>query len=105
MSKDLTDALREMMGQNVANVVPAPQPRGVAPKAISAARLPGGASSSAGGVKSPWIEHAYAERTFWPTQTVNSSDGVFTLQIQPVRRVRLRDPGDAEIAIEFKAPT
>lgn len=104
MSKDLTDALREMMQQHDANVVPAPQPRGAAPKAVSAARLPGGSGSSAAGWVSPLTEVAYAARTWHPEKLIVSSDGIFALRVRAVKDVTLTDAAATEVKFDFKGP-
>lgn len=104
MSKDLTDALREMMGQHEANVVPAPQPRGAAPKAVSAARLPGG-SSGGSGVAGTRTETAYADRLFWSQKIISTTDGYFAVQTKPIRRVKFTDASGAESTDNYAEPT
>lgn len=98
-SKDLTQALHDMMQQNVANVVPAPQPRGAAPKAKSAARLPG--SSGGGGAGSDLAEQSYAAREFWPN-AYTSTDGLFLLPA--VKKLVMTDVNNQTVNITFAAP-
>lgn len=101
--KDLTNALHELMQQNSANVVPAPTPRGAAPKAKAAARLPGG---SAGGNGTPGArtETAYADRLFWAQKIISTTDGYFAVAVKPIRRVKFTDAAGTEYTDNYAEP-
>lgn len=106
MSKDLTEALRAMMaGDSSTNVVPALKPRGAAPAVVSAVPLPGAAKGSGGGIASPLDETAYADRTWHAEKIISSTDGLFSLRIKPVASIKFKDAAQADVVIQFKAPT
>lgn len=108
MSKDLTDALRDLMEQNVANVVEAPKERGAAPAVRAAALVPSApaaASSGGAGIASPLTETTYASRTFHSSFVLSSPDGFLNLMIHPVDTINFTDANGESVAIKFKAPT
>lgn len=105
MSKDLTDALRDLMEQNTANVVEAPKARGAAPAVRAAAMAtPAPAKSSGGGIASPLTETTYASRTFHASYLISSPDGFLNLLIYPVDTINFLDANSDPVAIKFKAP-
>lgn len=103
MSKDLTQALHDMMQQYEANIVqsPTPQPRGAAPKAKSSAVLPGGSASGGGGL-GDLTEQNFAAREFWPN-AYTSTDGLFFLPA--VKKVVLTDARGNTVNIMLAEPT
>lgn len=105
MSKDLTEALRLLTGVDPNSITGAPEPlnnRGAAAK--QKASTLNTAKGSASGVASPLVETAYADRTWHPDMTINSSDGIFTLVIEPVKQVFFKDAVNADVVMEYKAP-
>ena len=113
MSKDLTEALRALTegsaGQTTRQDKKLPESR---PSPSVPART--GASgpvaqkapySSSGGVASPLTETTYASRTFWPTKTMTSTDGVFQISHKPLKSISLTDANSAAVTINFKEPT
>ena len=58
-------------------------------------------ASAQSGVGSDLVENSYAEREYWPAVTVESTDGIFTLEIEPIKRVVLEGGG----SFDFKQPT
>lgn len=105
MSKDLTEALRVLTEQaNSGSAAPqAMSERGAAGRVIGSALLGGGGTK--GGIASPLTETAYADREFHTTTTITSTDGLFTLKIKPVKKIKFKDAGNADVEIVFKAPT
>ena len=102
-AKDLTDALNKLIKRR--SVAPAEAPamktRGAAPK-IKASALLGGSGS--GGIASPLVETAYANRTFHSTVNITSTDRLFTLKIKPVKEIKFLDSNRRPVTIEFKSP-
>lgn len=60
--------------------------------------------STGGGIASPLTETVYSDRTFWPEQTITSSDGVFTVAWAPIRVVKFLDALDNPVVMEYKEP-
>lgn len=105
MSKDLTEALRILTEQaNAANSAPpAMSDRGAASRVTGSALLGGGGAK--GGIASPLTETAYADREFHTVKTITSTDGLFTLKIKPVKKIKFKDAANADVEIIFKEPT
>lgn len=61
-------------------------------------------ASTTGGIASPLQEQSYAARTFYAPQLIESSDGLFTLRIEPLERLEMRDANEDKVALHFKAP-
>lgn len=103
MSKDLTEALRALMeGDASTNVVPALKPRGAAPAVTSAAPMSGpGKGSSGGGIASPLTEVSFASRSYWPDETITSTDGMVSLAISPIKQARFTDANGATVVFDF----
>jgi len=57
-----------------------------------------------GGIASPLTEPDAADRTYHPEQALTSSDGVFTLLIEPLHRLVLQDANSAEVVVEYAIP-
>lgn len=102
-AKDLTEALDKLMksGTSAPAEVPSMNARGAAPE-VKASALLGGSGS--GGIASPLVETAYANRTFHATVNITSTDGLFTLKIKPVKEVKFLDSNLRPVTIEFKSP-
>lgn len=105
MSKDLTEALRELTERREVQARDGMEPRGAAGAAKSAARLPGSNSGEGGGVTSPLVETDYAVRTWHANRTIQSTDGLFWLTVRPVKKITFNDGKNNPVTIEFKAPT
>ncbi len=103
-AKDLTEALDKLIkaGSVAPAEVPAMKTRGAAPE-VKASALIGGSSVS-GGIASPLVETAYADRTFHSTVNITSTDGLFTLKIKPVKEITFLDSNLRPVTIEFKSP-
>ena len=101
-AKDLTEALDKLI-RPAPTRPPAPsmKARGAAPK-VKASALLGGSGS--GGIASPLVETAYANRTFHSTVNITSTDGLFTLKIKPVKEIKFLDSNRRPVTIEFKSP-
>lgn len=56
------------------------------------------------GIASPLTEPDAAERTYHPEQALTSSDGVFTIMIEPLQRLVLQDANSAEVVVEYAIP-
>lgn len=47
---------------------------------------------------SGFVEADYLEREYWPAQEIESSDGIFTLEVEPIRSILLDSGERAEFA-------
>lgn len=105
-SRDLTEALHSLTMQANAEKRERMKARGAAQSSESAALLDNPAkSSSGGGIASPLIEQAYADRTFHADVTLTSADGLFSIKIKPVDKVVMIDANGASCEFQYKAPT
>lgn len=105
MSKDLTDALRDIMIRE-GTEKPDPMPvRGGTSTSKSAAPLFKIGKENGGGVASPLTETAYADRTFHTEYEIYSSDGLFSLKIKPVASMKFIDANSETVILNFKAKT
>lgn len=71
--------------------------KGARPGTIATGRPASGQSGTANNL----VENSYAEREYWSAVTLESTDGIFTLEIEPIKRVVLEGGG----SLEFKQPT
>jgi len=69
---------------------------GAKPGGVGTGR-PSAASAGGGGA---FVESDYALREYWPATTITTSDGLFTLEIKPIKKIALEGGG----AAEFKQP-
>lgn len=80
------------------------------PPAAGQAAIPGRgegkptAGGTGSGIASPLTEPDAAERTYHPEQALTSSDGVFTIMIEPLQRLVLQDANSAEVVVEYAIP-
>lgn len=105
MAKDLTEALRLLTGVDPNSLTNSPEPlkdRGAVAK--QKASTLNTAKGSASGIASPLVETSYAARTWHADTTINSSDGIFTLVIKPVKQVYFKDAVNADVEMEYKSP-
>lgn len=86
-----------------------PRAREPLPPAAGQAAIPGvgrGERSPAGGggIASPLTEIDYADRQWHPEIAVASSDGVFALMIEPIKRVVFEDALGKTAVVIFQPP-
>lgn len=111
MAKDLTAALHQLTmeaaGQTTRRDKTLPAGKGTtsipARSGAGYEKIP--QKATGGGVKSPLVETAYADRTWHADQNVTSTDGLIVLVVKPLKTVNLRDADDNDLVIEYKAPT
>ena len=100
------DALTKGGGTRTDRVLEAPRQAPPIPSRSGASpRLTSGSGTSGGGIASPLVENAYAERTFHGDKTILSTDGLYAIKIKPVKTVRFLDANGAAVVMEYKAPT
>lgn len=85
-------------------VLPPLESRGGRPAARGVADYKPPASGGGGGVASPLQEQAYTDRVFFDPQLIESSDGLFTLRLEPLEKLVMRDANNAEAVFLFKEP-
>lgn len=56
------------------------------------------------GIASPLTEPNYARRGYHPAVVLTSSDGAFTIEVQPLAHIELEDALGLPVEIEFAAP-
>lgn len=76
-----------------------PEPRGAKPAEVGRSASPA-ASGSGGGGGGTLDELDYSQREYWPVINKVSTDGLFTLQIKPIKSILLSDGSRAT----FKQP-
>lgn len=105
-SKDLTEALRKLTEQaNGADGGPAPMPaRGSAAASKSAALLAGGGSGGAS-LSGVLTETAYADREWFAAKLKTSSDGLFTMSVRCLKKLKMLDAASNELVMNFKDST
>lgn len=100
---DLAKAIRSIGGTDLAGggtyqgtrpqFVPKP-PQGKKPAVVGRGRTP----ASSGGSGANQIEAAFSARTYWTTRNVVSSDGLFVMEVKPVRKVTFQSGATLELA-------
>lgn len=104
-SKDLTEEWRRLSEAAAVTPPETPPARGKAEAVRSAAVPASAAKQSGGGVASPLTETSFASRVYWPTVTVQSTDGFITYQIQPIRKVFFTDASASPVELNYAQPT
>lgn len=98
MSKDLTEALRLLTNVDPNSITGTPEPlkdRGAAAKQ-KASTLNTAKGSGAGGA-GPFTETLYTDRTYWAVRMKTTPDGIFTMALKPIKKIKMVDSagGDA----------
>ncbi|MBX9754635.1 MAG: hypothetical protein K2X80_07770 [Pseudomonadaceae bacterium] len=65
---------------------------------------PPATNSGGSGIASPLIETSYAARTYWPSLTVTSTDGLRSFVIKPIKEITQTDANAAEVKQQFAQP-
>ena len=69
-------------------------PQGAKPAVVGKGRTP----AASGGGGGDQIEASHAARTYWTTISVPSSDGLFVLEVDPVRKITFQSGATLELA-------
>lgn len=92
---ELEKHLRRLLGKGPERFIPLP-PSPVRPA------VPGGIArgTPGGSGQSAFIEDDYDDREYYPAQTVRTSDGLFAIEIEPIKSILLTSGDRAQ----FKSP-
>jgi len=82
-----------------APATPIPASRGVGRPAA------GNSAAAGGGISSPLKEKAYSDRTYYEDYSLETSDGIFTLIVKPVKTLTFYDAAGEKVVFEFEEPT
>ena len=94
----LQDALKRLVLEpDGARLPDAPPPVGAQAREVSTGR-PASAAAPAAGGGGGFAESDYALRQYWPARTLTSSDGIFSVSVQPIRSLALVGGGQATFA-------
>ena len=89
---DIAKALRQIGGTDLAGggiyqgtrpELPPKAPQGKKPVVVGKGRTPASTSGSGSNL----VEGAFSARTYWTTRTVISSDGLFAMEVKPVKKI------------------
>jgi hypothetical protein len=61
--------------------------------------------ATAAGIASPLVEPDESTREYYSDIVIVSSDGLFTLAIQPIKRLHMQDANGAAVVLEFDKPS
>lgn len=81
-----------------------PEVRGARPATSGIGSWTPPATNTGGGIASPVTETSYAAREFYSSQYVTTSDGMFVLEIEPVKKIVMLDADGGDFVQEFAAP-
>lgn len=98
---ELQRAVRQL-GPAPASETPA-DPRRPAPIPDSAGKAPNGSPAAGGG--GDLTEKDFSQRTYWPTRTIRSTDGVISWQFKPARDVVMTDASGKKVVLSFAEPS
>lgn len=111
-ARDLTDALDAMMRSDRAdtNSLPALPVRGAKPRAVSTGvdapvQATGGDTGGGAGAIGDYTETSYADRQYYATRQLVTTDGVFMFQSKPIKLIKMTDKDSKVVTLGFKAPT
>lgn len=80
------------------------EPRGALPGKRSFAEYAPTPSTTGGGIASPLTELSYAAREFWDDHYFTTSDGLFALQLQPLKKIVMQDANGNPVVQQFAEP-
>jgi len=106
MAKDLTEALRLLTGVDPNSLTNSPEPlkdRGAAAKQ-KASTLNTAKGSGGGSGGGPFTETDYADRTYWATRMKTTPDGIFTMALKPIKKIKMTDAAGGDASILLKDP-
>jgi hypothetical protein len=93
--------LRTLLGERKANRLPDTPPRGPLRK------KPGFAAASGDGVSgiaSPLTEDNHTTREYYTGMGITSSDGIFVLEVEPIKTMVMTDAEGNEVKFNFDDP-
>lgn len=61
-------------------------------------------SGGGGGIASPLTEPDIEAREYYQSQLLTSSDGLFTLEVAPIKKLVMQDANSAEVVFQFADP-
>ncbi|MCC5809851.1 MAG: hypothetical protein JJU06_05710 [Ectothiorhodospiraceae bacterium] len=65
---------------------------------------PEGGPGGGAGIASPLTEPDYEAREYYETQFITSSDGLFVLELAPIRKLVMEDANANEVEFDFADP-
>jgi len=105
MAKALTEALRLLTGVDPNSLTNSPEPlkdRGAwAKQKASTLNTAKRAGASCSG---QFTETAYADRTYWATRMKTTPDGIFTMALKPIKKIKMTDAAGGDASILLKDP-
>lgn len=109
MSKDLTEALRQLTEDGAGQtsrvdktLPPIAVKPDIPPRTGSSPPL--GRASAGSSIASPLVETDYAARAYWASQTITSTDGLITWQVEPIKKVFFTDANSQPVEIDYAEP-
>ena len=103
MGKQFRDSLQQLTkptGRATLRLPPLDQP-GPIPAGVGIGSTSGGSSA---GIASPLSEPDPSQRTYHPARQVESSDGLFAIEYQPLASIVMADATGREVVLEFGDP-
>lgn len=81
------------------------EPRGARPATVGESYWSSSKEPAAGGgIASPITEPSAAAREFWGAAVIATSDGIFTLEIEPIKKVVMQDANSVAAVFEYAEP-
>ncbi len=109
MAKDLTEALRQLTeaGAGQTSRVDKTLPAAAAKPDIPArtGSSPPLARGSGGSIASPLSEADYTARNYWAAQTITSTDGLLTWEVEPIKKIFFTDANSNLVEFDYAEPT
>lgn len=106
VAEDINSLLRP---QRKARALPKVPPVGALPSQRSSADYKAPAATGTAGIASPLIEGAAGEgatlaREYYAGITLTSSDGLISLDVEPLKKLTMRDANGEPVVMEFAQP-
>lgn len=106
VAEDINSLVRP---QRQAKALPRVQPVGAIPPQRSRGTYKAPASTGTAGIASPLIEGAAGEgatlaREYYAGITLTSSDGLISLDVEPLKKLTMRDANGEPVVMEFAQP-
>jgi hypothetical protein len=78
-------------------------PREGFPEGVGTA-TPEPVATGGGGISSPLTEPSFAARQYYAANPVTSSDGIFTIELLPIKKLVMQDAEAQEVVFDFADP-
>ncbi|OQS39069.1 hypothetical protein B0T40_04615 [Chromobacterium haemolyticum] len=104
-AKRIADTLGQTQRKTVSkSPLPPPAAKGALPGKTGVGRSGAASLPATGAIAGPLVEKDASLRQYHPETNMTTSDGLFVIRVQPIKRVTLTDAKGQQVVMEYAAP-